>query len=731
MVMDKKEVSAFLKQARDLFREGEVLLKKDKKKADEKIQEALTISLKIIEVSPNTLEAYEMASQIFLRQGDRKSFLYYQKGYQYIKTGGFFPEPEAPQPVELKHKKKEVQKESLVPIPPVLLSFPYVSFKEPASTFASSPFFIPAECKNIQQTALPGFHVTLKLIGKNKPEQLSFSQKKPKFTVSQSALAKEQPKVKLYQKNKMPSPSFISRSVNSSIKMREIISAAINPIPMMKLEAAAKWKNFHPIIPTLRLMKQNLTQPGRTAVINTYFTFPKKQMQVMGKFNLSFFNKPPKLRSGLKEFSALLPSPSKVSIAKFKATSYDHIPVLIQNIFKNRFSIQEAKLVEKPLTKFLLRQKRLKEIAILYVQPNQTKLISRLNDFANPVLYPVKPIFLNLKPFPLKAAYSPARKIIKPGPPPHQRTQISTNHPMIRREISPFLNLPYKKTEKIFLYQGAPSSKIFASPHPAVFRLSPPSYQAIGFLIKSPKFYQIFPYSSRLLRTRRANPKENHPTKNYIIDKTICVSQGVGKIEVLFLLRSKHKKLLQIPIKQLSLSAELRIKSILPPVIPYLPGILWRKGAFKLKEKAIAPLFYSKMNKKAPIQLQMQFPVLAKSFKFFKMPEISPVKESILDKIDSGEHPLYLFALELDKNSDELMLEGNTEEAVHGYLEGAMALIEAGELQGAAEMLEKALKGKPDDLEILKKLNKLQIQGAILKPGIKLEIQRKIYGLKI
>ncbi len=77
------------------------------------------------------------------------------------------------------------------------------------------------------------------------------------------------------------------------------------------------------------------------------------------------------------------------------------------------------------------------------------------------------------------------------------------------------------------------------------------------------------------------------------------------------------------------------------------------------------------------------------------------------------------------------MLDGNTEEAVHGYLEGAMALIEAGELQGAAEMLEKALKGKPDDLEILKKLNKLQIQGAILKPGIKLEIQRKIYGLKI
>ena len=731
MVMDKKEVSAFLKQARDLFREGEVLLKKDKKKADEKIQEALTISLKIIEVSPNTLEAYEMASQIFLRQGDRKSFLYYQKGYQYIKTGGFFPEPEAPQPVELKHKKKEVQKESLVPIPPVLLSFPYVSFKEPASTFASSPFFIPAECKNIQQTALPGFHVTLKLIGKNKPEQLLFPEKKPKFSVSQSTLIKERPKVKLYRKSELPPPSVISRGVNSSIKMREIISAAINPIPMIKLGAAAKWKNFSPIIPILCLMKQNLIQPGRTAVINTYFTFPKKQMRLMGKFNLSFFNKPPKLRSSLKEFSALLPSPSKVSIAKFKATSYDPIPVLIQNILKTRLFIQEAKIIEKPLTKFLLRQKRLKEIAILYVQSNQTKLISRLSDFANPVLYPVKSIFLNLKSFPLKAAYSPARKIIKPGPSPHQTAQIFINHPMIRKEISPFLNLPYKKTEKIFLYQGAPSSKIFASPHPAVFRLSPPSYQAIGFLIKSPKFYQIFPYSSRLLRTRRANPKENHPTKNYIIDKTICVSQGVGKIEVLFLLRSKHKKLLQIPIKQLSLSAELRIKSILPPVIPYLPGILWRKGAFKLKEKAIAPLFYSKMNKKAPIQLQMQFPVLAKSFKFFKMPEISPVKESILDKIDSGEHPLYLFALELDKNSDELMLEGNTEEAVHGYLEGAVALIEAGELQGAAEMLEKALKGKPDDLEILKKLNKLQIQGAILKPGIKLEIQRKIYGLKI
>ena len=302
---------------------------------------------------------------------------------------------------------------------------------------------------------------------------------------------------------------------------------------------------------------------------------------------------------------------------------------------------------------------------------------------------------------------------------------------MIRKEISPFPNLSYKKNEKILLYQPAPSSKIFESPHPAVFGFSFPSYQAIKFSIKSPKFYRVFPHSSKLLRTRRANPKENHPSKSYILDKTIRVSQGIGKIEVFFILRSKQKKLLQIPAKQISLSSELKIKSILPTVIPYLPGILWRKGTFKLKEKPIAPIFYSKMSKKAPIQLQMELPVLAKSFKFFKMPEISPVKESILDKIDSGEHPLYLFALEVDKNSDELMLEGNTEEAVHGYLEGAMALIEAGELQGAAEMLEKALKGKPDDLEILKKLDKLQIQGAILKPGIKLEIQRKIYGLKI
>ena len=527
--MDKKEVSAFLKQARDLFREGEVLLKKDKKKADEKIQEALTISLKIIEVSPNTLDAYEMASQIFLRQGDRRSFLYYQKGYQYLKTGGFFPEPEAPPPVELKRKKKEVQKESLVPIPPVLLPFPVASFREPVSTFASSPLFIPAECKNIQQMVMLGLHGTLKPIEKNKPEQLLFPQKKPKFTVSQLALAKEQPKVKVYRKRAMPSQPLISAPINSCIKIRKIISAAVNPIPKMKLEIAAKWKNFYPIIPILRFVKQNLIQPLRIAVINTSLAFPKRQMQLMGKFNLSPFKKSPKLRSRLKDFSTLLPSPPKVPFSKLKAPPYDPISLFVKNTLKNRFSIQEAKLVEKPLTKLLLRQKPLKEIAILYVQPNQTKLISRSNDFANPALYSVKPIFLNLKSFALNAAYSTARRIIKTGPPPHQTTQILIKHPMIRKGISPFLDLAHEKTKKISLYQLSPSSKIFVYPHPAIFRLNHPFCQAIKISIKSAKFYRVFPHYSRLLRTRRANPKENHPSKSYIIDKTICISQGVEK----------------------------------------------------------------------------------------------------------------------------------------------------------------------------------------------------------
>ena len=164
--------------------------------------------------------------------------------------------------------------------------------------------------------------------------------------------------------------------------MREIISAAINPIPMIKLEAAAKCKNFPPIIPILCLMKQNLIQPGRTAVINTYLTFPKKQMRLMGKLDLSFFNKPPKLSSRLKEFSALLSSPSKVSIAKFKPTTYNPIPVLIQNILKTRLFIQEAKLVEKPLTKFLLRQNHSNEISILSDWIGRIEWLSLLTAFA-------------------------------------------------------------------------------------------------------------------------------------------------------------------------------------------------------------------------------------------------------------------------------------------------------------------------------------------------------------
>ncbi len=731
-VVDKKETSVFLKQARDLFREGEVLLKKDKKKAEEKIQEALALSLKLIEVSPNTVEAYEIASQIFLRQGDKKSFLFYQKGYQYLKTGGTFPEPEAPPAAELKPKKKERPKESLVPIPLSLLTFPKPTYKEPDRSFLPNSLPIPVSFKNIQQTGLIELKATLKPQGKNKPQLIQFSPQNIQFIVSQHSFISGLHKIQLYKNaSKLTSP--LSLRVNPHFKLLNFLSHPANLETRLKLKGSTKEKDFYPVIRPAVIHRGKFILPSQALGLNGILALPQRQF--IEKINPLIVGKSLRPIFHLPDFLIPYFGQKKNVFLNLKKTPLNSIQPVVKISLKLEFILSRIPCVqlEKPFIKPFYSQTKLKEMPEVMPWYEAAKMKSRMRDFLIPCYPPQKNYLLSYKIRIQNPVIPIAKATAKTIFPSVQAVDLSMKK-LILVTVKNMHAYPLeKKIKTIFLYRIPLSSKLYAASRAARSKYRLKSYPAIRIHIQPLNLFRYLPKSFRLLRTKRPALKTDLPTKNFIMGKPInsSVAKMKGKTEILFILKLENGKLRSLPLLQIPFRLEFKCVSIYQQGSPQTPGILLRKGVPKTRMQSISPPVNSLMKKKAPIQLQVQPSVLTKSFKFLKMPEIRPPEESLLNKIDDGEHPLYLYALELDKQSDELMLEGSLQEAVQGYIEGGSALIEAGELQGAAEMLEKALKGKPSDLEILKKLDRLQVQGAILKPGIKLEIQRKIYGLKI
>lgn len=93
--------------------------------------------------------------------------------------------------------------------------------------------------------------------------------------------------------------------------------------------------------------------------------------------------------------------------------------------------------------------------------------------------------------------------------------------------------------------------------------------------------------------------------------------------------------------------------------------------------------------------------------------------------------PALRWATEMEQLGVQHVGEGKIEEARTDFLEAAGTFAEVGNLQRAAEVLEKVHELFPDDLEILKQLNGHYERGARLKNATIMDIYRKLFKMKI
>jgi tetratricopeptide (TPR) repeat protein len=668
--MDKKEASAQLKLATKLFREGETLRAGKKEKSQEKFQEALAITLKTIEASPNFIEGYELAIQIFLRLGDRKSFLHYQKAYQFLKSGGRFPEPEPvvkpSEPLlmpefeyleeireEIKPKnKKEIQKESTVAYPPKILTLPKL-FSHPISDM---PFFKKA----------PLLFQNPKVVGENVPIPLKFFSKS---YGKNKVIAAQRERPKLFQ-NVIPK-KIVLRILKVSVPRKSRIKAFLHIEKPFVLKL-----RFSFLSPTLQIA--TCTSPIKMKAL----LLPKIQSQ---------------------QLTLKMPS---------KTTLLTKTKILLKE--EKRISIRKMPVAWAP---FLLAIKK------------ETKPFA---PSFSPLLHLKLPFKMHLRSYkllPSKGVAFPFR-LIKKQSSVKTTAIVGIQKVVLKHSIKlPVVPLPLfwqrpaRKPLPFFTKAHVLPMVVAASKLQGILKTASPLSVGIRRTI-----WHVPPPSFRLLRTRKpilrfslpSKPVASNPFALWLRKKTISTKPTLLDYIEKKALHPNADKALSHPCN--NFSAPLAIKTL---ALPF--SIAWRKGKPKANTKAIGLLFSPHPQKKIPIQMQ--------TVPFLRKPKIDFLQESpkvlsrtILDRIEKGEHPLLVYAAELENEGDKLMQQGKKEEAGAAYSEAGAAFIEAGEVQKAAEMFEKALKGLPGNIEILKRLDRLETQGAVLGNEVKLEIYRKVYG---
>lgn len=732
--MDKKTAAAQLKLANELFRDGESMLKSNPAKGEEKIQEALAISVKVVEAAPNIIEGYQLVSQIFLRRGDRKSFLHYQKGYQFLKSGGRFPEPselpefeyvaEIREEVKAKPaKKKELQKESTLFYPPKLIPFPKPVPRLVSGESAMRVLPIPSGVKNVAQETAPLAVITPSL--KEAGGAIAVEHEMFKFdlfpitpeTSVDLALARFELRglpiaadtFSMPARYRIPVPAPAAENLSRLLAVclralwKQPIVASVIPVStrdIRKASPAAAIFSRRPAIASMHSKTAAAPAPAASRV----------------KMNVRTLRLPPdEIRAGAIRPDAMRPvvvPPRTLEIPSRRIREYPPPLVCVQG---------PMALVFEPGCAAPLSLPRLPRIA-----PKIAPRVLVFNIFHRA---PSAPPTFESQPMPAwEAPVSRPRRLSIPpalmvrsladriaAPRREKSAPFSVSIPSFRQFVLRIS--PDGKRSIPPVFKGKVGGDVRVSRHLSVRvrflpkdRMTPPDLysrtRSATPRIALPSFLRYGPAAPAPVRksTVHAKPRlDDHPKKTV---KEIPLSAPS-------------------PVNARGFLAGATVGGTVDP-----PTVAARSAEAK---GAGAPIILSiapKLAKKAPIRMQAYPQLMLRDMKYLEEPEGGLVKGSIIDRIDAGEHPLLAFALEMEQEGERLSMADSKDDAIEAFTEGANALIEAGEVQGAAEMFVKALKCSPGSSDILKRLDRLQIQGAKLKPEIQLEIRRKVYGLK-